>query len=282
MIFQDWHTHSSLCRHAIGNLEDYVKSAINKNLNLIGFSAHFPYEFLKSIENIPYEAYAMKLEDLYGYIREAERLKKKYENQIAIRIGFEIDYIKSQENSYKKYIKDHVKKLDYIIGSIHNLETEFGLFPFDDESFLFLYSRFDKIDEIFELYYETLKSMVESKMFKFDIIGHFDLPKKFNKKPINRRKISKLIDEILEIVKEKQIIIELNSSGLRKPVKEQYPSTEILKIMKSKEIPTLLGSDAHNPREIGYKFKEMVLILKELGFNKLANLEKRKMSFIQI
>ena len=54
MKFEDWHTHNLLCRHAIGNIEDYIIKAIELDLNIIGISDHFPYDFLKNIERIPY------------------------------------------------------------------------------------------------------------------------------------------------------------------------------------------------------------------------------------
>jgi len=63
MQYEDWHTHNSLCKHAVGNIEDYIKSAIELDLNVIGISDHFPYEYLSSeipsLEDIPYENYAM-------------------------------------------------------------------------------------------------------------------------------------------------------------------------------------------------------------------------------
>ena len=283
MIFEDWHTHSSLCRHAFGSLEDYVKAAINKKLNTIGLSAHFPYEFLSGIDHLKYQEYAMPVVDLENYISTALRLKEKYEKQIQVKIGFEIDYIKTQVEKHRAYLQPFVHNLDYIIGSIHNLHTEFmGLFPFDDFRIINHYQNYAKIDDLFLAYYETLKDMVTSKSFNFNIIGHFDLPKKFDKHPENEDLIMDKVFAILKLVKERGYVIELNSSGLRKPIKEQYPSEKILHLMRDLDIDVILGSDAHNPNEIAFEFERMHELLKECGFSRISHFDNLNKSYINI
>jgi histidinol-phosphatase (PHP family) len=64
--------------------------------------------------------------------------------------------------------------------------------------------------------------------------------------------------------------------------KEQYPSEEIIREMHTLDIPVLLGSDAHQPKEIAYKFKETANLLKRVGYNQLAHFNKRKRSYIDI
>ncbi|MFX1299017.1 MAG: histidinol phosphate phosphatase, partial [Promethearchaeota archaeon] len=78
------------------------------------------------------------------------------------------------------------------------------------------------------------------------------------------------------------LTMEINTGGLRKEIKEQYPSFEIIEEMYELGIPILLGSDAHNPNEVGYKFIKMLKLLRKLGYNKLAHFYKRKRTFIEI
>ena len=111
MVLEDWHTHNELCRHAVGSIEDYIKQAIKLNLDLIGISDHFPYEYLKNssvlIEEVPYQEYAMKLSEVELYFSTIQKLKKKYDNDIQIRIAFEIDYFRSQEELLIKFLKNN-------------------------------------------------------------------------------------------------------------------------------------------------------------------------------
>jgi histidinol-phosphatase (PHP family) len=284
MQFEDWHTHNSLCKHAIGTIEDYVKRAIELDLNVIGVSDHFPYEYLSSeipsLEDIPYEGYAMPTNNLESYILQLDDLKEKYLNQIHIRTAFEIDFFKHQDHMLNKHLKGYLNKLDYILGSVHVLFGKAGVFAFDDGRFLNKYKEYDGNDEIYIEYYDSLQVMIKSPTFELDIVTHFDLPKKFDKRIEDKDMIMGKVIETLELVKKHDLTVEINTSGLRKEVKEQYPSIEIIKIIFDLDIPILLGSDAHKPEEVAYEFKSVTKMLKNVGFNQFAHFEKRQRSYV--
>ena len=286
MQYEDWHTHNSLCKHAVGNIEDYIKSAIELGLNVIGISDHFPYEYLSSeipsLEDIPYENYAMPTNMLEYYILQLDNLKEKYLNQIHVRSAFEIDFFKHQDHILNKYLKSYLNKLDYILGSVHVLFGKAGIFAFDDGRFLNKYKEYDGNDEIYIEYYDSLQVMIKSSSFDFDLVSHLDLPKKFDKRVENKNLIMEKVIETLELIKKRDVAVEINTSGLRKEAKEQYPSAEIIKEMYDLDIPILLGSDAHNPNEVAYKFKETVNLVKNIGYTQFAHFEKRKRTFIEI
>ncbi|MHA2287616.1 MAG: histidinol-phosphatase HisJ [Promethearchaeota archaeon] len=286
MRFEDWHTHNSLCRHAVGTIEDYIKEAVALNLNVIGISDHFPYEYLASelpsLDQIPYEEYAMPLYDLDSYMLLLEGLREKYMNQIEVRFAFEIDYFKHQDYLLTKHLKKYIDKLDYILGSIHVLFGKAGTFAFDDGRFLNKYKEYSVNDEIYIEFYNALQDMIKSPTFELDIVTHFDLPKKFDKRAKDQDFVMDKVIETLELVKKHDLIIEINSSGLRKKAKEQYPSEEIIREMYQFDIPIVLGSDAHHPKEVAYKFKEITKLLKKIGYTQLAHYDKRKRTFIEL
>ncbi|MHA1349860.1 MAG: histidinol-phosphatase HisJ [Promethearchaeota archaeon] len=284
MQYEDWHTHNSLCKHAVGTIEDYVKKAIELDLNVIGISDHFPYEYLSSeipsLKDIPYEGYAMPTNNLETYILQLDNLKEKYVNQIHIRTAFEIDFFKHQDHLLNKYLKNYLNKLDYILGSVHVLFGKAGVFAFDDGRFLNKYKEYDGNDEIYIEYYDSLQVMIKSPTFELDIVTHFDLPKKFDKRIEDEDMIMGKVIETLELVKKHDLTIEINTSGLRKKVKEQYPHIDIIKKIYELGIPILLGSDAHKPEDVAYEFKSVAKMLKNIGFNQLAHFEKRKRSSV--
>lgn len=281
-LLQDWHTHNSLCRHATGILDDYARRAIALNLDLIGFSDHFPYEFLQGIEGIPYEEYGMPLDEIEMYISTIERLKSNYEEEIEIKIGFELDFIQLQADAHKKYLNQYSERLDYILGSVHILEGKTGFFAFDDSRFLKNYDLYGSIEDLYLDYYTTLQNMVNSPDFNFNIISHLDLPKKFNRRPVISELIENQVLKTLELVKKEDLVIEINTSGLRKPIKEQYPSETILRKMYELDIPILLGSDAHHPDELGFEFRNILKLVKKIGYNQLAYFDKRRMLSVEI
>jgi len=283
MKLEDFHTHSQRCHHAIGTIEDYVKKGIELGLTTIGISDHFPYEFLKKIDRIPYGEYAMTLEEVEDYFSTIEMLREKYKEKINIRVSFEVDYFEDQETALNVHLDKIIDRLDYILGSIHILDFKDGRgsWGFDDGRFLDDYEHYGP-DNVYSQYYETIFKMVSSKDFNFDILCHFDLPKKFNHFPKNEELIENLVTKTLELIKKRDIVMEINTGGLRKAVKAQYPSFKIIKQMYELDIPILLGSDAHDPSEVAWEFKSTIKKLEEIGYNQLAHLEKRVRSFIEI
>ncbi|GAG76691.1 unnamed protein product, partial [marine sediment metagenome] len=144
------------------------------------------------------------------------------------------------------------------------------------------YEEYDANEELYLEFYNTLQDMIKTPTFDFDIVTHFDLPKKFNKRVENNKLIMEKVVETLELIKKRNLTVEINTSGLRKEIKEQYPSEEIIREMYDLDIPILLGSDAHQPKEIAYKFKETTNLLKNIGYNQLVHFEKRKRSYLDI
>ncbi len=271
----DYHTHNQLCKHAAGSLEDYIKAAIKIGLGEIGFCDHFPMYYLP--ENIPIEKYAMTMDEFPEYINEAERLNDKYNKKISVKLGIEVDYMERQEEEISNVLKKFSDKLDFVFGASHVLIGRFGAWCFDDPYFIENYKIYG-IDAIYEQYYDKLYHLVESNLF--DVVAHFDLPKKFKKFPKNHDRIFEKVINVLESIKRKDMVIEINTSGFRKDVKEQYPSWDIIREMYNLDISIILGSDAHLLTEVGYMFKEVLSELKKIGFNQLVRFTKRKKEYI--
>ena len=283
MKLEDWHTHNKQCKHAVGSIEDYILKAIELNLNTIGICDHFPFEYLRNIDRIPYKEYAILLEEIDDYLLTSEILREIYGNKINIRIAFEIDFFKNQVNALNFHLEKIKNQLDYILGSIHilNFRDGRGAWGFDDSRFRNDYKYYGT-DKVYMFYYQNLQKMLTTNKYDFDIIGHFDLPKKFNDLPNNKEIVFNEVMKTLELVKKRGVVIEINSSGLRKDVKEQYPSEEIIKEIYNLDIPILLGSDAHHPDEIAYEFNSIIKIVKEIGYSHLAHFTKRNRLFIEI
>ena len=92
---ENYHTHTWRCNHATGTEEQYVQSAIERGLSVLGFSDHSPYLFPGSY----YSRFRMKMEQLDDYIRTITELREKYRNQIRIPLGLETEY-------YPKFFPD--------------------------------------------------------------------------------------------------------------------------------------------------------------------------------
>jgi histidinol-phosphatase (PHP family) len=145
--------------------------------------------------------------------------------------------------------------------------------PFDDPAHQVVWKSVERSAEIWNRYYELLLEFVSEG--GFEIIGHFDLPKKFGSRPPETERIDSLIDDILTVAADNHIVMELNTAGLRKPVGEIYPSQEILRKARKKGVGITFGSDAHSPCEVAANFAEAIQLAKESGFDKYTTFENR-------
>ena len=104
-------------------MEDFVRFAIAKGVKKYGFSAHAPLPF--------HTSWNMNLEDFPYYKNEFYRLKEKYEGQIELFLGLEVDYIEGVSDA-KSDLYD-MSDIEYKIGSVHYLDSlpEGGFFSVD-------------------------------------------------------------------------------------------------------------------------------------------------------
>ena len=213
----------------------------------------------------------------------AKSLKDKYRNVINVRIAFEVDFFENQESALNTHLYKYKNHLDYILGSIHilNFHDGRGAWGFDDSRFRIDYDYYGP-DKVYMEYYKTIQKMINSNEFDFDIIAHFDLPKKFNDIPNNKEIINNEVMKTLQLIKKRDVVMEINSSGLRKDAKEQYPSKEIIQELYDLDISILLGSDAHDPNYIAWEFEKIINMLKKLGYNHLVHFKKRDRLYMEI
>ena len=176
----------------------------------------------------------------------------------------------------KTCCKKNINKydFDYIIGSVHKVNK----WPVDHPDYKDAYNDWN-IKHLYKEYFSIVESMVKSELF--DIIGHIDLIKIFdNKLPEND--IDEIIKNLLLIIKENNIVVEINTNGFNKPVNEFYPSDHILEKIIEMNIPVTFGSDAHNSDRVGENIKKVYTKLKKYGVKKIATFNKRKRSDIDV
>ena len=85
-ILVDGHVHTRFCRHAVGEMEDYVRAAIGKGLREICFLEH-----MESGISYPERTWLTEA-DFDAYFAEGRRLQQTYREKIAIGLGVEVGY----------------------------------------------------------------------------------------------------------------------------------------------------------------------------------------------
>jgi len=255
----DYHIHTSFCNHANGTMKQYVTRAISMGLVEMGFSDHNP---LPARFN---NHYRMLVEDMPLYLNIIEDLRKQFP-EIRIKVGVEMDYIDSAVDFLRQFIENN--HFDYIIGSVHYLNGQ-------AKDHLLYFSDFNltKKRDLFFRYFQNMKKAVQSGLF--DIIGHFDIPRRFwgDLDDITMA----YAEEALQLVKQNDLCLEINTSGFRtENVMEPFPGRKLLSLAQELQIPIIIGSDSHTPSHVGSYFRETVQLLKNIGFTETNFFSDRK------
>lgn len=257
----DYHMHTSFCGHAAGEPSQYARQAVKLGLEEIGFSDHAPLFSHKA------PGITMDHPQLPVYQRMIESVRKEFEGRLPVRVGLEADFVPGFEDKTRQMLASY--PYDYVIGSVHFI-AEWG---FDDPIQRKKWEEKD-IDTVYRQYYSLLRESAFSRLF--DIIGHADLVKKFNYHPsldpLNE------VSENARAFKEAGLVVEINSSGLRKPAKEIYPCLAHLRIYRAQGVPITFGSDAHEPGDVGRDFDKSRELALAAGYKEYVTFEKRRIS----
>lgn len=234
LMKNNYHTHMYLCRHAVGDVNDYVEEAIRLGFTSLGMSDHAPFEELED------RSVRMHPEDLPLYLSKCDLAIEKYKSNIKIYKALEIEYFSKYDGIYKAYLSH----LDYLALGQHYIEDEHSLNGLRSTYAL------TTIEHI-HTYVSTVIEAMETGYFK--LICHPDLMlyniMNFDEKVIAESK------RLIEAAKRLGIPLEINANGIRKGVRQTkdglrylYPRLEFWKIVKAVGAKVIISSDAHDPR----------------------------------
>jgi len=257
----DYHMHTPLCRHAVGEPVDYARRALEVGLTEIGFSDHSP------MRRDDFDNWRMKFSELDEYVEKVRRAQKEFP-QLTIRLALEVDYLPGHEDWIRELATRH--SWDYFIGSVHYVSETWDI---DNPAKLSEWKSRDTF-EVWTAYFERLTMAAASGLF--EIIGHADLPKKFGHRPT--QDCTPLYEKFLTAAKQHNCALDINTAGLRKDCQEIYPSREILRLAFAKGVPITFGSDAHAPGEVGLDFAEAIQLTREVGYTHSNRFAGRKVS----
>ena len=256
----DYHIHTRLCGHAVGEPEDYVRVAIEKGLSEIGFADHMPLLRMRD------ERLTMAPEDLPRYVDLVRDLQDSVD-EIKIKLGIEMDYIPGQMDDIWEAAAPY--DFDYVYGAVHYIDG----WGFSDSRKLSTYEGRDP-DETYARYFELFREAVREG--GFDIMAHPDLVKKHGLE--TSLEVRDLYREAAQEAARADVAIEINTSGLRKTALDLYPSREFLAACAEQGVPVALGSDAHAPGQVGMDFDLAVGFLQDAGIAEIATFESRRRS----
>lgn len=238
MTPSNYHTHTNFC-DGKNSPEEIVIEAIRQGCTELGFSGHSHTYFD--------ESYCMTQAGTQAYITVIRELQKKYCGKIRIHLGIEQDY----------YSTAPTCEYDYVIGSVHYVKKDGCFLPVDESKDIQLENvrRFYNGDfyGFIEDYYETVADVYNKT--RCQIIGHFDLIKKFNDShdlfdPQHPR-YQAAVNKALAVLKASSAVLEVNTGGIaRGYINEPYPAASILDQWLKAGKDIMFASDCHNAEQL--------------------------------
>ena len=195
-------------------------------------------------------------ENIEDYISVVEKAKAI---GLPVKLGIELDYIPEYEDEIREFAKSY--QFDYVLGSIHWLDD----FGFDHPALIHEWDDKD-VDKIYDEYFDTLQLAVKSGIF--DVIAHPDVIKVFGHKA--RKDMSERYEELAKTLSKMNLCIEVSTAGLRKPVEEIYPASQLMEYFKKYNVSIMLNSDAHVPNDVGKDFNRALDFIKSFGYKELC------------
>ncbi|HHS13325.1 MAG TPA: histidinol-phosphatase HisJ family protein [bacterium] len=246
MKWADLHVHTALCRHARGEMHSFMLAARHAGLDL-GFADHAPARRGFDPENRMDRKTFPEYTDTIVRIREAAP-------DLRIFMGAEADIYSGFEDELGELRSAF--EIDYIIGSVHYVD---GVFVFSGSPLVLPDS---DTRRIIRRYFELLGEGIQSPLV--DIAGHLDAVKWIF--PHNREDIEAAALDFLDAVSCAGKAVEFNTSGWRRGQGEPFPGIHLIEAAAERGLPICLGSDAHQPDQVGYAFARAAEILMKFGY----------------
>lgn len=161
---------------------------------------------------------------------------------------------------------------DFVLCSVHNVQQypDFYFMNYKDPTVC--------IDSLLNVYFEeVLQTVIWN---QFDSLAHLTYPIRYitgvQKVPVSISNHYAIIDKIFEKLIQNNKSLEINTSGLRQPLGETMPNTDLLTryyALGGRNIT--IGSDAHRANDVGMHVEVAMDIAKTIGFSHVNFYKKR-------
>lgn len=260
----DYHAHTPLCHHAVGQPRKYAERAAALGLDEFGFSEH-SYWMVRLGER----QLAPSREEMQTYLGWMEELRADYDGRNGrplLRVGLEADWVPNRLEEARSFIASY--PFDYVIGSVHHLlDPSVGKMV---STWGFL-SR--DIEAVYEVYFGEVARLARSGLC--DILGHLDVIRRSCSVP--KQGVLPFVERILPDIVDSGVAVEINTSGRDHRNGDFFPNRPILELLVGAGVPITFGSDSHAPEHVGRYFDEATAYLRRCGgreFVRFAGREK--------
>jgi histidinol-phosphatase (PHP family) len=185
---------------------------------------------------------------------------------LTLRLGIEADFFPETVEQTRAALDGY--PFDYVIGSVHAVDG----FPIDSDARDWERLSEGERNDVWRLYWLRVAQMAESGVF--DFAAHLDLPKKFGFRPTVDLMPQALA--ALDALAAAGMALEINTAGWSLPAGEAYPSLELLREARRRDLPLLINADAHFAEFLTRDFERARALAREAGYSELVRYERRQ------
>ena len=260
-LLYESHCHTPLCKHAYGDPVEYAAQAERRGLRGIIFTCHCPLpDGISAGVRMSPDQY----EDYVGLVAEA---RNQFAGRVDVRLGLESDYFPGTEKWLERL---HAKvPLHHVLGSVHMQVPEYRARYFIGDWF-----------EYQKTYFKHLAESAETGLF--DTLAHPDLVKNEAPHAWIWSRIQPFVERALDRIATTGVAMELNTSGRQKAISEFNPNPSMLRLMRERNIPVVLGADAHVPQRVSEGYEDAMQSLLEAGYTEINFFLDRKRQTVPI
>ena len=247
MLSTDYHTHPQGHRvqpYTRDLLQPWADSARAKGLREIAFTDHDRYH-----AGVDFDA--------LDRLREANP-------DLTFLAGLELDNDPTTGAAGRAWVERNWDRLDFVLGSVHYLDRPDQMFDQVPDGAGQFAGR--EVDAVYEDYFRRVREIAASGLV--DGLAHLDLVKIHGHRP--RAPLAELAGKTLDVIAARGLSIEVSTAGWRKPVGEQYPSAELLRLALDRRIPVTVASDAHSHVQLAENYPRLAEFLAAAGVREVA------------
>lgn len=244
-MLSNYHTHTQLCKHATGYIDDYLSVGKKEGLKVLGFSDHCPYpkDGLETWSHI-----RMTKEQSHQYIQDIKKLSKN--ESIQVFAGFECEWDFRYESWYKGFLLSELGA-DYLAFGPH--------WVYDSGTFVYAPEISTK-KQLFT-YFDSVIEGITSGIYAF--LAHPDLLMATGR-PWDDN-IEAGFKALIEASIQYKVPLEINGQGLSRQKiidkgngkeRYQYPHDKFWELVVQTNSPVICNSDAHFPEKL---VKDLIL-----------------------
>jgi histidinol-phosphatase (PHP family) len=253
----DAHVHTDLSHDSTVPLDDYARLAVERGIAEVAITDHV--DFAPSAPGYGETTFEQRERIVRaGAERWAER-------GVAIRFGVEITW----DSRYATDIRDHLARYqyDFVIGSVHIYRDS----PYAADHVAGWVSG-RSLAEIVAPYFDEVAAGARTGLF--DAMGHIDFVKRFltpHVTPADLAAAPELYEPILTALVKSGTALEINTSGLRSPAEEAFPSPAVVaRFHAIGGRAVTIGSDAHTVGSFAWALADGYEYAAEAGFSSMA------------